>query len=203
MFQKKKLEYTFNSLEPIISKENLDNHYNKNLNFYEVELNKALKKEKINDSINNIEELVKNYLKYPKSLHIPIRQYGGGLINHDFFFSILKVGETLTNRKLINEINSTFGSLDKFNEKFIEKAVNVFGSGWCWLVIDKYNNLRIYNTYNQDNPWFLGMVPLIAIDLWEHSYYEKYQDDRAKYISDILTILNWKEIEKIYIKTKK
>ncbi len=202
MFKKTELNYDYSALEPIISTDSLEDHY-KNHAYYESELFNSLKGIKLPENIKSIEDLVKNYLKLPKELHIPVRQYGGGLINHNFFFKILKKGEKLTNQNLINEINKTFGSFDEFKTKFIEKATNIFGSGWTWLVIDKYNNLRIYNTYNQDNPWFLDMNPLIGIDVWEHAYFEKYNDNRKQYIEKLLNIINWTEVEKIYSEIKK
>ncbi len=202
MFKKIKLDYNLGDFEPVISKNILETHYNKNYSYYEKELNKALENKKIPENINNIEDLVKNYLKLNSDLHIPIRQFGGGMINHAFYFSNLKKGTKLKDEKLIDDINKTFGSFTEFKNKFIEKALNIFGSGWTWLVIDKFQHLRIYNTYNQDNPWFLNMTPLISLDVWEHAYYFDYQDDRKKYIENMFKLFNWEKVEKIYLEAK-
>lgn len=203
IFKKIELPYKTDALEPAISKANLENHYNINLTSYENELNKNLKNIKLSQKIHNIEDLIKNYLKTEKRLHIPIRQFGGGLINHNFFFSILKSNTKLKDKELIADINKTFGSFEQFKDKITEKALNIFGSGWTWLVIDRYNNLKIYNTYNQDNPWFLGMIPLITIDAWEHAYYLQYNEDKRKYIDNLFSIFNWNKIEEIYREEKK
>jgi Fe-Mn family superoxide dismutase len=69
-----------------------------------------------------------------------------------------------------------------------------FGSGWAWLVADG-TKLKIGSTPNQDNPMmdvsdFKGK-PLLAIDVWEHAYYLKYQNKRAEYITNWWNVVNW------------
>ncbi len=202
MLKKEVLIYSFEKLEPFISEKVAKDHL-KHYAYYQQELEKSLKNIKLPDKIKTIEDLVKNYLKLPKELHIPVRQFAGGVINHNFFFKIIKKGEILKDSELKKQIEKNFGSIEEFKNKFTEKALSIFGSGWTWLVIDKFDHLRIYNTYNQDNPWFLEMKPLICIDVWEHAYITDYDDDRAKYIKNFLNSINWSEVEKIYFEIKK
>ena len=54
--------------------------------------------------------------------------------------------------KLAQRIDEVFGSFDKFKLEFSDSALNRFGSGWAWLVLDKYGHLSIISTPNQDNP---------------------------------------------------
>lgn len=198
MFKRKELPYELNALEPFISRETMDYHYNKHHLAYETSLKNNLSDAELPSNIKTLEDLVSNYLSLPKKYHVAVRQFGGGLINHDHYFSILKKDIPFKDGALKKEIENAFESYAIFQEKFIEKAMSVFGSGWTWLVVDRHGKLRIYNTYNQDNPWFLGMKPLIGVDVWEHAYYIDYRNDRKKYLEQIFQILNWDVIEQNY-----
>lgn len=96
---------------------------------------------------------------------------------------------------LLEAINSSFGSLDMFKSEFTQKALNRFGSGWAWVVVEN-GKLSLMDTQNQDNPWMEGKKPVLGIDVWEHAYYLKYQNKRADYIKAFFNVINWKEVEK-------
>ena len=68
-----------------------------------------------------------------------------------------------------------------------------------FLVLNN-NDLEIINLPNQDNPYLYGMVPLIALDMWEHSYYLKYQNNKEQYIKNFFSIIDFNKIEEIYEK---
>ena len=114
----------------------------------------------------------------------------GGYLNHSLYFY------NLTNKKkdipieLLNIINKYFGSFSLFREEFIDMAMEVKGSGYTFLVMDKNNKLRIINTSNQDTPYYYGFTPIMTIDVWEHSYYLKYTYLRKKYLENIFDIID-------------
>ena len=92
------------------------------------------------------------------------------------------------------KIVKQFGTYRNFKTKFEEISRKRFGSGWCWLLYDK-NQFRIATTMNQDTPlmdvvYEPGNI-IIALDLWEHSYYLKYKNDRAKYIDAFFKLMCW------------
>ena len=78
-------------------------------------------------------------------------------------------------------------------------ALQVKGSGYTFLVIDKNNNLRIINTSNQDTPYYYGFTPIMAIDVWEHSYYLKYNNKRKDYLEDIFNIIDYTKVYNLYL----
>ena len=126
------------------------------------------------------------------------RNNGGGAYNHNFFWQVMKPGGGGTpSGKLADAINGSFESFDKFKEQFTAAAMTRFGSGWAWLVNDN-GTLKIGSTPNQDNPLmdisdFKG-TPLLALDVWEHAYYLKYQNKRNEYVANWWNVVNWEEV---------
>ena len=84
-------------------------------------------------------------------------------------------------------------------KEFIDMALQVKGSGYTFLVIDKNNNLRIINTSNQDTPYYYGFTPIMTIDVWEHSYYLKYNNKRKDYLEDIFNIIDYTKVYNLYL----
>jgi superoxide dismutase, Fe-Mn family len=140
----------------------------------------------------------------PEKLRGPIRNNGGGFVNHKLFFcSWMAPGAGgAPTGELAAAIDASFGSLDKFKEDFSNAAATVFGSGWAWLVVDRTTappTLRVAATPNQDTPAMTpGVVPILGLDVWEHAYYLKYQNKRAAYISAWWNVVNWPEVGRMY-----
>jgi Fe-Mn family superoxide dismutase len=112
-----------------------------------------------------------------------VRNHGGGHANHSLLWQILTAPHQ--NRpagQLAEMIKAGFGDYDNLVAKLSELTTNYFGSGWGWLVLDQDKKLQIYSTANQDSPLSTGHQPLLAIDVWEHAYYLKYQNKRADYV---------------------
>ena len=72
-----------------------------------------------------------------------------------------------------------------------EAAIEHFGSGWAWLVVDGWE-LRVINTGNSDGPLTKHLKPLLTIDVWEHAYYLDYQNRSADHVHAVLDrLINW------------
>jgi len=190
------LGYAFDALEPHIDKTTMEIHHDKHHAAYVTNLNKAL--ESAPDLANkSIEELLAhNCGAVPEAIRTAVRNNGGGHINHSMFWTIIgpKAGGEPSGN-LASAINSTFGSLATFKEKFGAAATTRFGSGWAWLVKDG-GKLDIFSTANQDSPVMEGKFPVIGLDVWEHAYYLKYQNRRPEYIAAWWSVVNWQEAEK-------
>jgi Fe-Mn family superoxide dismutase len=132
-----------------------------------------------------------------------VRNNGGGHWNHSFFWKIMTPPQRATapSPKLLEAINASFGSLDAFKEKFNAAATGRFGSGWAWL-INTPTGLEISSTPNQDNPLMdvaeVKGTPILAVDVWEHAYYLKYQNKRADYLKEWWKVVNWNEVSRLY-----
>ena len=131
-----------------------------------------------------------------------IRNNGGGYYNHLFFWNNLAAGTKGPSTELSAAITKTFGSLDKLKELFNNAAKARFGSGWAWLYLGADKNLAIASSPNQDNPLMdispVKGIPLLALDVWEHAYYLKYQNKRADYADAFWNVINWDEVNRRY-----
>jgi superoxide dismutase, Fe-Mn family len=181
MQQLPKLQFEFDELEPFIDKKTVEIHYTKHHQAYVDNLNKVLEKY---PSIENesIEELMQQVdsLEMEEADRQAFINHGGGHINHTLYWQNLNP-DNKKNSDLIERINKQFGSLSEFKDKFTKTAMGQFGSGWAWLVEDS-NKLKVISTGNQNSPLIYGFKPIIALDVWEHAYYLRYQNKRAEYI---------------------
>lgn len=192
------LPYSYDALEPHIDKMTMEIHHTKHHQAYVDKLNKACEDGKIDASLDDI---IKNVSKYPMA----VRNNGGGHWNHSFFWKLMKAnGGGAPTGKVVEAINGSFGSFEEMKNKFNDAAKNRFGSGWAWLVVNANKKLEIGSTPNQDNPLMdisdgsadLKGKPVLAIDVWEHAYYLKYQNKRADYITAWWNLINWDEVAK-------
>jgi Fe-Mn family superoxide dismutase len=188
------LPYAFNALEPNIDALTMEIHYSKHHTAYIKNVNEAI----IADNIKFGTE--KEFFANASKLSSKARNNGGGAWNHNFFWQVMKPnGGGVPTGKIADAINGAFGSFDKMKEQFNQAGATRFGSGWAWLVSDN-GKLKIGSTANQDNPLmdnseFKG-TPLLAVDVWEHAYYLKYQNKRADYIKNWWNTVNWDEASK-------
>jgi len=194
-FELPKLEYEYNALEPFIDEATMKFHHDKHHQAYTDKLNAAMEKHpEIN--VRSAEELLINLDSVSEDIRTIVRNHGGGYINHNFFWKILKANTEISG-KIKKEIQKKFESFDKFQEDFTNASLGLFGSGWVWLVLNN-KKLEIVSTSNQDSPLSFGKIPLLTIDLWEHAYYLKYQNRRADYVNAFFNVINWEQVEENY-----
>jgi Fe-Mn family superoxide dismutase len=176
-------------------------HHGKHHNTYVTKLNGALEGHS-NLASKSLEDLLANIETLPESIRGAVRNNGGGHYNHTFFWKIMSPdgGGTPTG-ELAEAITSTFGSFEAFKEEFKNAALNRFGSGWAWLVVNN-GKLEITSTPNQDNPIMEGKTAILGVDVWEHAYYLNYQNKRPDYVEAFFNVINWDEVAKHYNKAK-
>lgn len=198
----KRITLDYKSLEPYIDDRTLDLHYNIHYRNYTDKLNKYLKDINYNYKYS-AEYLAKNINILPMENRDVILFNLGGYLNHSLYFYNLTDKKKEIPKELLDEINKYFGSFSLFKEEFIDMALEVKGSGYTFLVLDKNNKLRIINTSNQDTPYYYGFTPIMTIDVWEHSYYLKYTYDRKKYLDSIFNVIDFDKVYKLYLNSIK
>ena len=193
-FELPPLPYPPDALEPHLDKATMEIHHGKHHNAYVTNLNKAIAGTPLEGK--SIEALVADLASVPEQIRGPVRNNGGGHLNHSMFWKLLapKAGGAPTG-SLADALNAAFGSFDAFKEKLEAAGVGRFGSGWAW-VVDAGGKLVIESTPNQDNPIMEGKKAVFGIDVWEHAYYLKYQNRRPDYIGAWWNVVNWAEVNK-------
>ena len=189
------LGYSYDALEPYIDEQTMKIHHTKHHQTYVDKLNIAIKGNSYLEN-KSVEALIRDLDEVPEAIRSAIRNHGGGHLNHSFFWQLLKTNIPLS-EDFSKVIIENFGSFEIFKEEFTKAALSLFGSGWCWLVINE-NKLEIMTTQNQDNPLSQGKVPILGLDLWEHGYYLKYQNKRNEYVEAFFNVINWDKVEENY-----
>lgn len=182
------LPYAADALEPFISRQTIDYHYGKHLATYISNLNKLIVGTEFEEMIP-LEQIV---FRSKGAIYNNAAQ----VWNHTFYFNQLSpTPQAMPTGELMKDIERDFGSYEKFKEQFTAASLALFGSGWVWLVADENKKLSIIGMPNAGNPATEGLRAVMAIDVWEHSYYLDYQNRRAEYIENFFKVLNWKFIE--------
>ena len=189
------LPYNTDALEPSIDQQTMEIHHDKHHNAYISNLNAALESAPELQG-KSLEELLANQCAIvPEAIRTAVRNNGGGHANHSLFWQIMSPdGGGSPTGNLGDAINSTFGSLDDFKQKFAKAGMTRFGSGWAWLIRTD-GGLEVSSTANQDSPLMDGKLPIIGLDVWEHAYYLKYQNLRGDYIAAWWGVVNWQLAE--------
>lgn len=199
IFKMKGLKYAYDDLAPFIDAKTMEVHYSKHHLGYANKLNKAIAGTDL--QTKSIEEILSKLdLK-----NAAVRNNAGGYYNHNLFFEILNPkGTGIPTGSLAEAITTEFGSFEIFQTKITEAASTQFGSGWAWLVVTNEGKLAITSTANQDNPLMpnaeIKGTPILAIDVWEHAYYLKYQNKRNEYLTAIFNVIDWNIIDSKYVK---
>jgi Fe-Mn family superoxide dismutase len=186
------LPYAYNSLEPEISEETLRYHHDKHHAAYVAKLNALIEgtpyeKMSLEDIISKSEGAIFNN--------------AAQMWNHTFYFDTLSpTPKSAPTGTLLDAIVSQYGSVDNLKKEMNEAAVNLFGSGWVWLIKNKEGKLSIMSGKDADTPLRYGMCPLLTIDVWEHAYYIDYRNARADAVKAIWNRIDWKRVEERYSK---
>ena len=200
MFELPDLPYNYDALEPHIDKETMNLHHRKHHASYVDNLNKTLEG---NEELlgKSIEDLLSGIDNVPEDIKQKVINYGGGHANHSLFWNTMNPKPKHAPEGELEDVsNSTFGNLDSLKEKFTEKAMSVFGSGWVFLILTSDKKLELKRHSFQNSPLMDGNTPLLGLDLWEHAYYLKYNNRRAEYIEAWWNVVNWKAVEDNFVK---
>jgi Fe-Mn family superoxide dismutase len=177
------LPYALDALEPHMSAETLQFHHGKHHKTY----------------VDKVNQLIAGTHYETLSLEEIVRDSQDALFNnaaqawnHTFFWNCLSpAGGGKPRGALAQAIDTSFGSFDAFKDKFTASAIEVFGSGWAWLVQDGTGALSIEKTANADTPIAHNGKPLLTCDVWEHAYYIDYRNARPEFLKAYWNIVNW------------
>ena len=188
------LPYAYDALGPYMSAETLEFHHDKHHQAYVNKGNELLQSSDLKG--NSLEEIVKrSHGSNPALFNNAAQHY-----NHIHFWKWMKPngGGTSIPGALEARMKEDLGGYDKFKEEFLAAGAGQFGSGWCWLVINK-GKLQVTKTPNGENPLIHDQTPLLGCDVWEHSYYIDYRNARPKYLEAFVdNLINWEYVDELY-----
>lgn len=188
------LKFDYNALEPVMDAKTVEVHHGKHHAGYTDKLNTALEKypqfyEK------DITEILADLSSIPEDVRAAVKNNGGGYYHHNLWWSQINPGKGVEPiGKLGDAIKAKFGSFSTFKDQLSAASVGVFGSGWGWLCKDHSGTLLITTTPNQDSPVSSGLVPILAVDVWEHAYYLKYQNRRPEFVEAFWQLVDWEKV---------
>ena len=201
-FIQQPLPYSYAALDKSIDGMTMEIHYSRHAAAYSTNVQDAAKAEGV-DMNKPLEDVLAKISKFSSKM----RNNGGGHYNHEMFWKCMAPdggGNPPAGGKLLTSLEESFGSYDTFKTQFADAGKNRFGSGWAWLFLDGDKKLRIGSTPNQDNPLMdisdIKGLPVLALDVWEHAYYLRYQNKRADYINAWWNVVNWNYVQQRYEK---
>ena len=189
------LPYGYDALEPHIDARTMELHYDKHHRGYFGKFTGAL------DGSGFEGKSLEDIFAEISGASGAIRNNGGGYYNHLVYWNCMGPdGGGSPAGALGQAIDSAFGSFDDFQTKLADAGATRFGSGFAWLIVDKDRKLAVTSTPNQDNP-LMDVAdqqgqPILALDVWEHAYYLKYQNRRPDYIKSWWNVVDWNKVSR-------
>ena len=190
------LQYDIAALEPHVDARTMQLHHDLHHASYVKALNLALGSAPERLRGKTAAWLLQNLESVPADIRIAVQHNAGGHVNHSLLWrAMTPTGGGTPPVQLAQDIEHSFGSLEKFKAKFVEAGSTLFGSGWVWLVCtqDSDETLQVLTTTGHDNPLAQGCAPLLVNDVWEHAYYLKHENRRAEYLEAWWSVVDWNE----------
>jgi superoxide dismutase, Fe-Mn family len=194
-FELPKLPYAQNALEPHISAATVKVHYGKHHRAYVDKANQLVAGTEFERrSLEDVIAATAPQKKYQSLFNNAAQAW-----NHGFYWNSMSPGAGGEPRGAIaGRLAADFQSFAAFREAFKKAAIEHFGSGWAWLMLDE-GRLKIATTANADTPIAHGKTAILTMDVWEHAYYLDYQNQRPSYVEIFLDkLVNWEFAERNY-----
>ena len=198
MYNPISLTYSVNELEPYIDGETIMLHYGKHYMNYLNKLNEILSKYNFNFNVDK-EFIFANIDQFNEEDREDILYNLGGVVNHELYFlNMDPARNNIPMGSIKTAIDNKYGSYENLKKYFFKKAMEFRGSGYVFLVLNTNGELEIIALSNQDSPYNYGLIPIMAMDIWEHSYYLKHQNRKEDYFNDFFEVVNFSYINNLY-----
>ncbi|HRI35924.1 MAG TPA: superoxide dismutase [bacterium] len=169
------LPYPYTALEPVIDARTVELHYSKHHQAYVDGYNAALDKLAAARASGDFSSV--KHLKRELAFH------GSGHALHSIYWRSMTPNPVpLADGRLKSAIEASFGNFETFEREFKTACTIVEASGWGILAVAPDGRLEIYTIEKHQDLVEIGFVPILACDVWEHSYYLSYQNRRADYV---------------------
>lgn len=189
-----RLPYATDALAPVISQQTVELHYGKHVVGYHKKLNQLVSEHRVKE---------RDLARLVRMSEGSLFDNAGQLLNHWLYFQQFRPYEAGRVDEPQGELREAllrhYGTMEAFRAAFEKAGGEIFGSGWLWLATNEDGRLYIAKMANANSPITHGLVPLIAVDVWEHAYYLDYANRRAQHLHALWQIIDWKVIERRYV----
>ncbi len=184
------LPYGYSSLEPYYDEQTVRLHHGAHHKAYVDGLNNA--EAKLSEAREKGDfALIKHWER-------EIAFHGSGHLLHCLFWENMRPGGGGPADGIVaGRMETDFGGFEAFKKQFSAAAAAVEGSGWailCWS--PDFKKLVILTAEKHQNLTQWGVAPLLALDVWEHAYYLKYQNKRVAFIEAWWNLVNWDDVNR-------
>jgi Fe-Mn family superoxide dismutase len=182
------MPYDFSDLEPAMSRDSVVFHFLRHQRVCYERMRTLVRGTGLEQL--PLEDLIRSTER--STVHHALHRYAAEVWNHDVFWRSMRPhGGGAPDGRVGEELRKRFGSYERFTSQVKSAASAHFGSGWLWLVWRR-GAPEIVVTPNAGTPLVRGDTVLLALDLWEHSYYLDHQNRRAAYVATFLDeLVNW------------
>lgn len=193
------LPYSYEALEPVVSREIMKLHYERHYKGYITKSNQLLldidapRARAFRNPVDAILRIGEEPGDFEERFEEVLFNLGGAS-NHAIFWRILSPEVQRVPGALERIFRDAFGSFREFASFFKEQAASNFIPGWTWLAMDRDMYLHIVDTPDQSSPFEAGLFPVFGIDLWEHAYYLQYFNDRRAYVEALWSRVHWEHV---------
>jgi Fe-Mn family superoxide dismutase len=120
----------------------------------------------------------------------------GSVVLHEHYFDNLG-GDGKAAGNVLDAIKTAYGSYDAWEAEFRRTAMSLAGgSGWCVLTYNLYTH-ELRNQWAWDHMHgAVSGVPLLVLDMYEHSYHMDYGSAAAKYLDAFMLNVSWEEVDR-------
>lgn len=120
------------------------------------------------------------------------------MILHELYFDGL-AAETRPSAEIKSVLAQHFGSFERWQAEFSAMGkAQAGGSGWVLLMYSRHDG-RLVNQWAADHTCHLAQgAPILALDMFEHSYHIDYGAKAAAYVDAYMQNINWNHVERLY-----
>jgi len=184
--QLNELPYDRDAVQNFVTAQVLDWHHDTHHQGYVDGLNSAeenLERQRENGDFSDTGSLLNSFT----------HNYCGDVL-HELFWNNISPEGSEPEGALMEKIEEDFGSYENWKQEF--KRAGSSASGWALLVyIPEEDELHNVSVDNHDEGAVWGAHPILALDVWEHSYYHDYGPDRGDFIESFFDVVDWGESE--------
>jgi len=122
----------------------------------------------------------------------------GSVVLHEIYFEGLG-GNGQAAGPIREALNAAFGSYETWEAEFRRTGMSLAGgSGWCILAYNLHTR-SLHNHWAWDHMHGpISGVPLLALDMYEHSFHMDYGTAAAKYVDAFFRNIDWEVVDRRY-----